>query len=317
MSTTRFVSTALAAVLLSFPAQAETLKVMSFSIWGGGGNEGKDVSETVAVIEAAGADIIGVQETKFEGEDCTAESCPPQGTSTARAIADALGYHFYDQTQENVALWANAVLSRYPIGATSPNDLGVSIDVNGRTIWAFNIHLDDRVYQPYQALDIEYGPAPFVHTEPELIDWANKTRGPAMDLLMGDMAAAKDAAVVFVFGNFNEPSMYDWTPAAVAAGNQPLAVVWPSTKRLVDDGFTDAYRAVHPDPVASPAYTWTPQGEENDPEDHHDRIDFVFAKGAGLKVTDAKIVGETGLRTDLAVDPWPSDHRAVVATVDF
>lgn len=50
-------------------------------------------------------------------------------------------------------------------------------------------------------------------------------------------------------------------------------------------------------------------------DDHPDRIDFIFARGAGLTVTEAAIVGETGPCTDLVVDPRPSDHRAVVAEV--
>jgi len=131
------------------------------------------------------------------------------------------------------------------------------------------------------------------------------------------MAAAEGAAAVFVFGDFNEPSEYDWTEGAVAAGQQPVKVEWPTTHRLSAAGFTDTYRAVWPDPVAKQAYTWTPQGDEKDPEDHHDRIDFAFAKAAGLKVLNAWIVGESGPRTDLAVDPWPSDHRATLAEVSF
>ena len=35
----------------------------------------------------------------------------------------------------------------------------------------------------------------------------------------------------------------------------------------------------------------------------------------GVNVTGAAIVGEDGPRTDIKVMPWPSDHRAVVATV--
>ncbi len=54
---------------------------------------------------------------------------------------------------------------------------------------------------------------------------------------------------------------------------------------------------------------------EDATDDHPDRIDFVFVRGA--TVADAWIVGETGPRTDLAVDPWPSDHRAVLAEVTF
>lgn len=310
--------TAAAAALMAAPAAAETtLRIMSFNIWGGGGNEEKGVEETVAVLKAANPDIVGVQETRLEGEVCEADYCPAAGESVAKAIAEAMGYYYYDQTQENAALWANAIISRYPIGAASANDLGVPIDVDGTTVWAFNIHLDDEPYQPYQLLGIEYGPAPFIKTEAEAQDYANQTRGPAMDLLFEDMQAAEGAAAVLVFGDFNEPSEHDWTDAAVAAGQQPVKVEWPTTHRLAEAGFVDTYRAANPDPVAKPAYTWTPQGDETDPEDHHDRIDFAFAKAAGLKVNNAWIVGETGPRTDLAVDPWPSDHRATLAEISF
>jgi exonuclease III len=299
-------------------AQPETtLRVMSYNIWGGGANEGKGIDETVAAIKAAGADIVGIQETKVEPDPCTATDCEATGDSVAPAIAEALGWHVYDQTQQNVALWANAVISRYPIGPASENDLGVPIDVEGRTVWIFNVHLDDEPYQPYQLLSIEYGPAPFIKTEAEAIEFANQTRGPAMDLLEADMAAATDAVAVFVTGDFNEPGYLDWTEAAVVAGHHPIEVEWPTTKRLADQGFIDAYRTVHPDPVAKPAYTWTPTYEETATDDHPDRIDFVFARGAALTVTDAAIVGEDGPRSDIKVAPWPSDHRAVVVEVKF
>jgi len=303
--------------LSALPAQAETLRVMSYNTWGGGANEGKGIEETVAAIKAAGADVVGLQETRLESDPCTAEHCPAVGDSVAPAIAAALGWYVYDQKTENVALWANAVISRYPIGAASPNDLGVPLDVNGRTVWIFNIHLDDEPYQPYQLLDIEYGPAPFIKTEAEAVTFATETRGPALDLLFGDMELAKDAAAVFVTGDFNEPSLHDWTAEAVAVGNHPVAVKWPTTGRLVEAGFIDAYRAVWPDPVAKPAYTWTPSYEETATDDHPDRIDFVLVRGEGLAVTQAAIVGEDGPRSDIVVTPWPSDHRAVVAEVTF
>lgn len=314
----RLLLTAAALSLVAGAAQAETkLRIMSFNVWGGGQNEGKGVEETVAAIKAARADIIGMQETRLESDPCTAESCPATGPSVAKAIAEQLGFYYYDQTQENVALWANAVISRYPIGKATEHDLGVPIDVNGTTVWAFNIHHDDEPYQPYQLLGIEYGPAPFIKTEAEAQEWANKTRGPAMDLLFEDMKAAEGAAAIFVFGDFNEPSEYDWTDTAVTAGQQPVKVEWPTTHRLSEAGFVDTYRAAWPDPVAKPAYTWTARGDEKDPEDHHDRIDFAFAKAANLKVLSAAIVGETGPRTDIAVDPWPSDHRSTMAEVEF
>lgn len=303
--------------LCAAPAEAETLRVMSFNVWGGGANEGKGIEETVAAIKAAGADVVGLQETRLESDPCTAESCPATGESVAPAIAEALGWHVHDQTGENAALWANAVISRYPIGAASANDLGVALDVNGKTVWLFNIHLDDEPYQPYQLLGIEYGPAPFISTEAEAQKFATETRGPALDLLAADMVAAEGAAAVFVTGDFNEPSVLDWTPAVVASGAKPVAVAWPTTGRLAADGFTDAYRAVNPDPVAKPAYTWTPRYDEAATDDEPDRIDFVLVRGAGVTVTRAAIVGEDGPRSDIVVTPWPSDHRAVVAEVEF
>jgi exonuclease III len=305
-------------LMLAAPAAAETtLRVMSFNIWGGGVNEGKGIDETLAVIRAARADIVGLQEVQAEPEDCTATDCAAVGDSVAPALAAALGWHVHDQTGQNPALWANAVISRHPIGAVSPNGLGVAIDVGGVPVWLFNIHLDDEPYQPYQLLGIEYGPAPFITTEAEAIRFAAETRGPALDLLAADMAAAEGAAAVFVTGDFNEPSGLDWTEAAVAAGLHPVRVMWPATGRLMAAGFTDAYRAVHPDPVEKPAFTWTPRYDEAATDDHPDRIDFVFARGDGLTVTDAAIVGEDGPRSDIVVMPWPSDHRAVVAEVRF
>ena len=292
------------------------LTVMSFNIWGGGANEDKPVDDTVAAIEAVDPDIVGVQETQLEGPKCTANHCPPRGPSVAREIADALGYQVYEQRTVNDALWANAILSRYEISDPTPNDLGARIDVPGTDVYAFNIHLDDAPYQPYQLLGIPYGGAPFIDTEAEAIRSAEQTRGPALALLDADLIAAEDAEATFVFGDFNEPSGLDWTQEAVDAGNQPIAVDWPTTRHLTDQGFVDAFREANPDPVADPAFTWTPAGDPTEKNDHHDRIDFVLARGDGLSVSDAVIVGEKRPEADVVVEPWPSDHRAVAATVE-
>jgi len=299
-------------------ASATELTIMSYNIWGGGANEKKPVDETVAVIKAVGADIIGVQETKTEGENCTAEDCPPQGESVAKALADTLGYHYYDQTATNEALWSNAILSRYPItGKATPNDLGVTVEVEGRKVHIFNIHLDDAPYQPYQLLSIEYGPYPYFKTAEEAVKVAQETRGGALKLLFADMDAAGEADASFVFGDFNEPSHHDWTEAAVKAGHQPLVVEWPTQKAIEARGYVDTYRVVFPDAAAKPAFTWTPTSEPTVTDDHHDRIDFALAKAAKLEVLAAGIVGEKAPFADLIVTPWPSDHRATYAKVRF
>ena len=43
------------------------------------------------VIDAAGADIVSVSETRMEGDPCTADVCAPRGPSVALKLAEALG----------------------------------------------------------------------------------------------------------------------------------------------------------------------------------------------------------------------------------
>lgn len=292
---------------------------MSFNIWGGGQNAGKPVDETVAAIKAVNPDIIGIQETKPEPKPCDPDNCIPTGPSVAAQIAEKLGYFYYDQKQVNPALWANAILSRYPIGKATAHDLGVSIDVKGRKVMAFNLHLPDFPYQPYQLLGIPYGPEPTLKTAAEAEAAAKAARGPALDLFEADVKEAADADAAFVFGDFNEPSWRDWTEAAVKAGNQPMVVHFPSTQRIEDNGFTDLLRAAYPDAAAKTAFTWTPTSEPTAKDDHHDRIDYTFgrAKG-GITVIKAGIVGEKAPQADLVVStPWPSDHRSTMAKVRF
>lgn len=299
-------------------AEKTEITIMSFNIWGGGVNTKKPVDETVAVLKAVNPDIVGIQETKPEPDPCTAEACVATGESVAKTLAAKLGYYYYDQAQDNSALWANAILSRYPIGKATSHDLGVTIDIEGRKVHAFNVHLTDYPYQPYQALKIPYGSAPFLETEMDLVAAARAARGPALDLLMDDLETAGEADATFLFGDFNEPSFRDWNEATVKAGLQPLTVVYPSTERVEKEGgFTDLFRKAWPDPVAKPGLTWTPTSEPSAKDDHHDRIDFTFGKAKDLEVVKAGVVGEKSPEADIVVTPWPSDHRATMAVVRF
>jgi exodeoxyribonuclease III len=163
-----------------------------------------------------------------------------------------------------------------------------------------------------------YGDAPFLSKPEELVAAAEMARGPALQLFLEDMEESSDALASFVFGDFNEPSFRDWNDEAVKSGLQPLVVRYPTTFALEQAGYVDTLRAVYPNVVAKPAFTWTPTSNSTDPEDHHDRIDFVFAKSdSKLRVTDAAIVGEKAPEADIVVQPWPSDHRSVVSEVQI
>lgn len=298
-------------------ADAQKLTLLTFNMWGAGANAKKGIEETVAVLKASGADVIAVQETVPEPDPCEADDCKAGDASRLKDLAAALGYQYHEFKHNTDNHWADGVLTKYKFGAETPNGAGVEIDVNSRKIIVYSMNLDDSPYQPYQLLSIEYGKAPFLKTAKEAIASAAETRGKALKLLSEDVAASSKADAQFVMGDFNEPSLRDWTEGAVKAQHQPMAVEWPFTKGLELQGFVDTFRSIYPDEVARPAFTWTPTSEPTAKDDHHDRIDFIFAKGTGLKVTSAGIVGEKSPEADLVVTPWPSDHRASMAVVEF
>ena len=85
---------------------------------------------------------------------------------------------------------------------------------------------------------------------------------------------------------------------------------------MAEFGFVDAYRHVHRDPLANPGHTWTPTTEPTDKSDRHDRIDFVYVRGVARDAIEgATVVGEKPSAAHVVVTPWPSDHRAVLASV--
>jgi exonuclease III len=262
------------------------------------------LSQSIRVIKAAEADVVGLQETighKREGKE----------PDNARAIADALAWHYANQGD------GKGIISRHKILCATPKKFGAQVVLpSGRRVWVFNVHLMHQPYQPYQLLNIPYGDAPFIKTAAEAVREARAVHGKeAGDLLREIACVRSDGTAIFVTGDFNEPSCLDWTEAVLAADRCPIACEWPTTAALRDAGFVDAYRQVHPDPLTAPGYTWTPTTAEDDPQDRHDRIDLVLVGGRGALVTEAKVVGEDKQHADLVVAPYPSDHRAVVATV--
>lgn len=290
------VTSIIAIVFCTFlPVRAEdtsqgksVVRVMAFNIWRNGRAGEQPLSQTVKVIKMAKADIVGLQEAYAH---------------TTKLIADMLGWYH-----------SGTILSRYKIVEEGKRGIEVLLD-SGQKVFVFNVHLSHAPYQPYQLLGIPYANGKFIKTEKEAIEEANKARGRQIAALLKDINDISNRnQPVFVTGDFNEPSHLDWTAKATAAGRHPIKVAYPTTRSLTDDGFIDVYRTVYPDEIKFPGYTWTPTTKSNNPKDHHDRIDFVFARGKGIKVENAQIVGENRKNSDIVVTPYPSDHRAVVTT---
>ncbi len=283
-------------------AEPLSLRVMTYNLWHGGDAGKQPLEQTVQVIRDAKADIVGLQETGGLSDD---KARP----DNAHKIAQALGWHYLDQGGRT------GVISRWPVSGQTPNKWGVQIKLpNNRAVWIFNAHYSPAPYQPYQLLKIPYGDGAFLKTADEAIAAAKSARGGQVKRMLAEIATIDKDLPTFITGDFNEPSHQDWTMAAAKTKCCPLAVEWPTTKSVVDAGFVDTYRQAHPNEITHRGRTWTPITSEEDPKDRHDRIDFVFANGA-VKIKACEVVGESPQYADIVVKPYPSDHRAVVATV--
>ena len=290
----------LIAMLPCAGACAENIRVMSFNIWVGGEGGLAPLERTADVIRAARADVVGLQE-------CYARERDGIRPDNAKRLAMLLGWHHADQGS------GKAVLSSFPIEGLTPGRQGALVRLpGGRPLYVFNVHLNHAPYQPYQLLKIEYAEAPFLDSEEQLIEAAQRARGAEIAAALEEMKpllAAGKAAVLT--GDFNEPSHLDWTARAVAAGIAPMRVAYPASLQVAQAGLVDTYRKAHPDETTHRGFTWTPTTRPDDPKDKHDRIDFVYAPPS-LSIVSSEVVGESPDHADLHLRPYPSDHRAVV-----
>jgi len=257
-------------------APVTNLTVMSFNIWRNGGNS---LSRTIEAIRQAGADLVGLQE-------CNAQ--------TARTIADAL--RFYVLPRVDVS-----IVSRYPILTALPVGGGSGVAValpDGQRVYLFDCHLTAYPYGPYSMR--EGKDQAFVLAQEEA------TRMPALNrLLEGMRPYVASASPVFLVGDFNAPSHLDYA-------DYP----WPTSVACIEAGLMDSYRELHPQnrtyppdfAYDDPGITWTPMVSQ-EPNHAFDRIDFVYhSAGDGLTVLESvELDGRN------SVNPWPSDHRAVIA----
>ena len=281
--------------------EEESIRVMSYNIHRGGVVMLKQpLSQTAKVIQLAKADIVGIQETRS-----------PRGDKLEE-LAKLLGWN-HDMGK------GSQILTRHEILESLNSGVKIKLD-SGKEAYVFNLHLPSHPYQPYQLLGIRpkwhkhTNDITFIKTEAEAIEWAKKARGRELTKLLRLIRSIPDKqAPIFVVGDFNEPSHLDWTERAASAARHPIKVEYPNSLAMIKAGFTDAYRALYPDEMKYPGYTWSSFYKFDDPTTHHDRIDFVYFKGKGIKLNEVKIVGENQKDADIVISPYPSDHRAVVA----
>lgn len=283
-------STATQAALSATPGPAaSTLKVLTLNTYF---DSRAGVDAMVALITKTEADLVGLQEVN----------------QTTKQLAEKLGMHFVQQDKRT------ALLSRFPVEEVTPSKHAVTVTLdNGQKLSFLNVHATSFPNQPHQLIHSPKGGGPYINTEKQAVWWADKTRGREFRAMVAD--ADKLGHPAIAVGDFNEPSHLDWTEETAAIGRHPIKVEWPGSKTFEKAGFKDSYREIHPDVIAKPGYTWTPRPNP-EPDDHFDRIDFVMYRGNELKLTKVEVVGENHDNADIVIDPYPTDHRAVLATFE-
>jgi endonuclease/exonuclease/phosphatase family metal-dependent hydrolase len=274
------------------PPPLGDLTLMSFNIWHSGTSGVGGLKAIAAAIAAVGADAVGLQEA-------TAEAT----LELAEELRKLPGYEETTASGPAAIVTREEILQEY-LPATTDAAAGVRLGLDGgREIRFFTAHLGYTPYGPYLASEGA--------TEAEILAGESERTAQieaTFDELLDHPPFDPEMTTIIV-GDFNTPSHLDWT-AANAVQNFGYVFAWPVTTRLESGGFFDAFRSVHPDPVAVRGLTWTAGPFATD--EIHDRIDMIHirpaAGGETVTVHQSYTMGEV---------PWVSDHRAVAASVTF
>lgn len=242
-----------------------------------------------------------------------------------------------------------AVISKYPIKETERINkwmFKAILDVNGKRVAVYPAHSEYRYYTCYYPRGYNDGsvnwdklPAPITDVNKILAVCEESDRIESAQAFINNAAKElEQGALVFFAGDLNEPSYLDWQADTKDLFDHRGCIVnWGTSKLLVQRGYKDAYRVIHPDPVKCPGFTFPADNKSVIPEnlswapeaDERERIDFVYYyPNKNLQIKNAQIVGPTGSivrgqrieeqTKDPIIPPvnnqWPSDHKGVLIT---
>jgi Endonuclease/Exonuclease/phosphatase family len=253
------------------------IRVMTFNIWYGG--EQVSFAQTAEVVRAVRPDLVGIQE--------------PDGN--LRALAQAAGFSYVDEKRN--------IISRYPL--FDPDSKGKRFPYTfalvrpGHIVAFANAHLTSTPFGPDLLREGK--------STQEVLQIENEIRLTEIQQYIKPFHELITRGIpIFFAGDFNSPSHLD----------KRYGVEWPVTKALAGAGLRDSYREAHPNPNQHPGLTYTPGYPHPyiKRTEILERIDMIWTAGNSSTV-ESKIIGEANNpAVDVAIDPYPSDHRAIVST---
>ena len=282
-------------VIAQEDSQPQTFNVMTWNIWHGGKEDGEEVGpeRVIDIIRNSQADFVAMQETYGSGE----------------RIAKALKYNFHPRGT-NVS-----ILSRYPVVED------ISVFEEFKCVGGL-VELPDHrkiafysIWLPYNKEIWEVGTRDT--SRPDLMQAACQASCDDLKEIESLIAERlkdekyRDVPVI-IAGDFNSMSALDYIPSST--DQCEVAIDWPTSHVLLDLGYRDSWRELHPEVDRSLDRTWTPRF----PEQEQDRIDFVYYRGLGLlaaelEATQSMVVDSRVEKTEtLTKETFPSDHAALV-----
>lgn len=334
----RLVSIVLCMLCLWGCKQEKQLKLLQLNVWQEGVMVKNGYEALADELARADADFVMLSEVRnYKGTrfcDRIVASLKERGKAY---------YSFYS--------YDSGLLSKYPITDSAVifpenGDHGsiykLTADWDGEPVCVYTAHLDYLNCSYYRVRG--YDGSTWEKMEPDtdvnslLADNVASQRDDAIRLFIAD--AAREVAqghLVFIGGDFNEPSHLDWVEATRdSADHHGVVIPWTVSTMLHEAGYRDTYREMYPDPVKNPGYTYPADSKETEvnrltwtPDaDERERIDFIYYyPQPGLTLTDAGIYGPRGSirnsqrvkeqTADSFTEPigvWPTDHKGVIVS---
>lgn len=334
------ISLILCCLSASYPRTS--LRVLQFNIWQEGTMVKGGFDAIVENIIALNPDVVTFSEVRnYQGVQFI--------DKLLKALA-ARGAEYHGRNSVSTGIIAKEeIISQevvYPLKNDRGSVLKTVVDIGNHEMAFYSAHLDwlnCSSYLPrgYDGCTWKELPSPVTDAKTVGDDNRTSMRDDEIRALMADADKERNhGRMVFIGGDFNEPSLLDWTEKTKnLRDHNGLVIDWDCSRLLLDFGFKDAFREMYPDPVKIPGFTfpannpdaalkklcWAPRADDRE------RIDYIYYLPDGhLRLKSVKVVGPKGFilygkRTAEAKDEklirpkgvWPTDHKALLAIFEI
>jgi endonuclease/exonuclease/phosphatase family metal-dependent hydrolase len=328
--------------LLCACAGKEEIKVLQLNIWQEGTKVEGGYDALVDELARINADFVMLSEVRNYNDT---RFCDRITESLAGKNLRYYSFYSYD----------SGLLSKYPITDSTlifpeNGDRGsiykLTANVKGRKFCVYAAHLDYKncayyMVRGYDGSTWDKLSAPETNVDTLLkINTDSRRDDAILRFLEDSRREIAQGSIVFIGGDFNEPSHHDWTEQTKdSADHHGVIIPWTVTTMLEAHGFKDSYRERYPDPVKYPGYTYPADCKNVDvkrltwaPEsDERERIDFIFYyPDPSLQLKESYVHGPKSCirnsqrmeeqSSDPFITPlniWPTDHKGVLSVFSY